>query len=357
MQTVGTSHPQASCPVRSRRLKNYWEPIYNPGDDGEFFISDWAIDNKEYHRSRLGANELYKSRKNGRIKFEKVIFFKCDFTGNFLSRKNKLEFANCQFDCCDFGYSSWKFAKFKNCEFHACSISMSSFDEVQFLNCIWKKIGFSGNETKIENIIMTNPEEFINSGYTNLDEWVLKQLGTENEYQQMRLEKTKAKMAKIIRNSLENQGDDDAYYEAVKVYLNQIIIYKIAKVKYYANKGGVINHLFCVLKLISYMIEKCIINMSGFVNAWGQSIGRPILTGIVIVLFFAILYYWLKIFTSCQRSLIASGEITLLVGYTKYAFKGMGKLKEILLALNMFAGIWWYSVFIPTVINRICRVR
>ncbi|ESX79964.1 hypothetical protein X757_02570 [Mesorhizobium sp. LSHC414A00] len=98
-----------------------------------------------------------------------------------------------------------------------------------------------------------------------------------------------------------------------------------------------------------------ILNAAGSVNAWGRSVVRPSLIGAAIVAFFTIAYAptakdWLNAF-------IKAVEITLLVGYTNHSPASLSTGAHFLVLANMIAGLFWYVVFIPTLINRVSRVR
>jgi hypothetical protein len=57
------------------------------------------------------------------------------------------------------------------------------------------------------------------------------------------------------------------------------------------------------------------------------------------------------------QSGLAAVEITLLVGYTKYASLQAPMSVQIAFAANMVFGLWWYTVFVPTIVNRVSRSK
>lgn len=91
--------------------------------------------------------------------------------------------------------------------------------------------------------------------------------------------------------------------------------------------------------------------------AGGASIGLPAFVGLALIIGFAALYRALEIQPSFSRALMASFDITTLVGYTKHSATSSPSTTQIFYALNMVLSLWWYAIFVPTVINRISRVR
>ena len=212
----------------------------------------------------------------------------------------------------------------------------------------------SGTETRISDTVVTNPEAFISAAYTNLDPDVLRQNNTNVSYQRMRLEQSKAKLARLLVSNLERHGDDKGYYEAIATYVDQGLISQLAEVRHkkFSKKNPYWNSLLIGL----YQLERFIINLSGKMNGWGRTVARPALIGACLIGVFGLLYSQVGV-ESLPRSLMAAYDITLLVGYTKHATKNSPWLMELLYALNALLGLWWYAVFVPTVINRISRIR
>lgn len=343
---------------RGKRLRSYWEPIYDPNDGEGFPYCDWDFTHKTgANHSTCRAEELWKSRTSNRgFKFQRNSFVQCDFAGDFTVRR--VVFVNCVFERCDFGFSKWKGAKFTKCRFIQCSFSMATFEASEFRDCDWEKIYFSGNETNLAGTIITNPSQFIQAAWTNLDKDVLSSKQTNPRHQKMRLEETKAVVSKAVFNNLSTSGDDDSYYEAIKIYLNQsskakisLAWYKITSHKSAATK------VWCFILLLIYALELMILNVFGHINKWGSSIARPALLGMVLMLAFSVIYYAAGVRNSFWSSLMASVDITLLIGYTKHAARGVPQLHQALFTINMLIGLVWYAVFVPTVINRVSRVR
>ena len=98
-------------------------------------------------------------------------------------------------------------------------------------------------------------------------------------------------------------------------------------------------------------------NIAGSLNAWGASIARPTFAGIILFIIFTFIYYY----TNCQKDIktaaMTSFDITLLVGYTKHANAAIEFATQMHFAANMLLGIIWYAIMVPTIVNRISRVR
>jgi len=341
---------------RNKRLKNFWEPIYNPNDTAPFPHHRWDFTHaKGPAHSTFTARGLAEDFPDRKPVFTQVNFHQCDFEGNF---NRPVVFKDCKFSLCDFGMSKWRLAKFTNCTFDRCSFTLTSFENCEFRGCLWEKICFTGNETRFYNTVITNPHEFVRSGYTNLDQEVLKKFKTTAAYQTMRLEGSKASIARVLYNTLSHSGEEDSYYHAVRTCLNQSVVAKIAEAEYYSKNGARFhNRLIFKGRSWIYRSEKTIVNCAGIINAWGSSIVRPSLIGLSIIILFAAAYRLLNIRPTISSSLLASLDTTLLIGYTKQVSRASPPLEETIFTLNMLIGLAWYAVFVPTVINRISRVR
>lgn len=344
-----------------KRRRNYWEPVYKPESVSKKYpIFNWDFTNTAGPKScTCEAETLEKkiSRTESYVIGEQN-FVNCDFSGVF--GNIRLSFKSCRFEDCDFGRSNWINVKFSDCIFEKCSFSTASFSDVQFLRCQWLDIGMSHEEMRLQDVMVSNPAEFINSAYTNRDKDELALHGKTVEYQVYRLEQTKSKIGRKVLANLEKTGDDDVFYAAVEACAKQIFAAKIIEAKY---KRRSLKNYFSIdaikwsLLFFLYQVELGIVSLSGRINGWGGRIGRAVLCGLFLIAFFAIYFYSLGFFTDFSSSLLAALEITLLVGYTKYTTTGTPWLQQLAYSINMVLGIWWYAVFVPTMINRISRVR
>ncbi|MGQ6656962.1 pentapeptide repeat-containing protein, partial [Serratia sp. IR-2025] len=172
-----------------------------------------------------------------------------------------------------------------------------------------------------------------------------------------RLEGTKAKMAKMVLNSLSATADDDLYYNSVKTYLISKANAKIYKHKYdLDNEVGFFKKNGSRLKVLTTRLELFVLRVSGAVNNWGNGLFRAIMVGFSLIFLFSI-YYFSFFGASVVGSLIKSIDITFLAGYTKHVTKETATFQQCVMLLNMCLGLWWYAIVIPTLINRICSVR
>jgi hypothetical protein len=109
------------------------------------------------------------------------------------------------------------------------------------------------------------------------------------------------------------------------------------------------------MNFLAAYFELLLLNMSGFVNCWGKSIARPAIIGAALTLVFGFLYGYML--DDWQKGMIKGFDITFLVGYTKYAEATTSIPLQLLHCTNVFFGLWWYAVLVPTLINRISRVN
>nr|WKF55580.1 hypothetical protein HUO10_000024 [Paraburkholderia busanensis] len=357
---VKNTLPHHVLKLRGKRSSNFWEPVFKNGQHAPSQVYDWDVNGRSNVENCLchviELRELMSSRSQTRWHVNAITYTNCDFEGDFFN----ITFKNCNFINCDFGSSTWKNAKFSNCKFKRCSFTLTTIEQSQFIKCRWEEIGISGTETKIFDTALDNPLEFINAAWTNLDEDLLAQHGRDATYQTMRLEITKTKIARIILSNNERSGDDSTYYRSVEAYLKQIIRSKQTISRY--NIKNKIDRVANFLALPIFSVESFFLRISGLVNNWGASVARPACVGLAIALFFSFWYYfaWLYIFKqtpSAKMAAMKSFDVTLLFGYTKHAQSGSNFLEQISYAINAFLGPWWYAIFVPTVINRISRVR
>ncbi|HDZ8857653.1 TPA: pentapeptide repeat-containing protein [Aeromonas dhakensis] len=352
---------ERSKTIRRKRSSSYWEPIYDPQFAGTTNEFDWSTTQKTGVKKSLCKSSILKSKQDGLNArgwtIKSFDFIECDFSGEF---HPTLSFNGCLFEKCDFGFTTWRGTKFSNCTFNKCSFTMVTFEQCIFHNCIWEETGMSGTETKLFDTIIGNPKSFINSGYTNTDQHILKQKGnTTPEYQLLRLEETKVKLARLVLSNNERNAEDSVYYESIQVYLIQSIKARSAKALFkIKSKNNRIKSLFA---LIFSEFEKNLISISGAINGWGGNIGRAALFGVTIIFIYALIYTFVNfegfVASPWKLSIIKSLDISLLIGYTKHATTALNWKVQTLYGINALLGLWWYAIFVPTVINRICRVR
>ncbi len=341
---------------RDKRGGNFWEPIFDPSDTGVFPFQDWPTQEGERREhGTLSVAQLTK-KPDDKVVFNAVTFSRSDFEGDFTDYTPTFKFTI--FEHCDFGFSKWRRAKFKNCTFLRCSFSIASFEECEFRNCRFTEIGLSGNETYLQGSLFTEPEEFVSSAYTCTDERTLKLKKTTIDYQLMRLQGTKATIARIILHNSATNGDEEIYYRCVKLYQNISIDSKMILARYnLSEKPGLDKAVPEIVRLTTLGCEKLIINTVGWLNNWGASIAKPAFVGVALIMGFTFLYWMTAIRTTFLGALSASIDIGLLIGYTKHASNSLTMGTKFIFILNMILGLVWYSVFLPTVVNRISRIR
>lgn len=174
----------------------------------------------------------------------------------------------------------------------------------------------------------------------------------------MRLEGTKATVARALLHSSGNYGDEEVYYSCVKLYQNLSITSRTMEAKYnLSEKPGWDKSIVNIVNLITLKLEYVIINSVGWLNNWGGSIAKPTLMGIFMIIAYAFIYWISSIKPTFLSALAASIDISLLVGFTKQANNSLTMGNKFIFTLNMIMGLIWYSVFLPTVVNRISRIR
>lgn len=342
--------------IRDKRKSSFWEPIYDPTDSNAFPYSQWpqAVNERCEHVTLSIRHFPWKL--DDKVVFSNVSFARCDFEGDFTQFTPT--FKGCKFESCDFGFSKWKRAKFKDCTFTSCSFSIATFEECEFRESRYTQIGLSGNETFLQGTTFTDPKGFLDSAYTCTNGSLLNEKGRSIEYQLMRLEGTKATVARTLLHSSSNAGDEEIYYNCVKLYQNLSITSKLMEAKNsLSEKPAWDKSILSLLRIVNLKLEYLIINSVGWLNNWGASIAKPTLMGVLMVVVFSFLYWVSSIKPTMLGALSASIDISLLVGFTKQANNSLPMGTKFIFSLNMIAGLIWYSVLLPTVVNRVSRIR
>lgn len=341
-----------------KRSKSWWDCLYT-GHDLNLTLHSWDFTNNKGPSQLLftssALNQYTEERELRRFSCRFINFDNCDFDGEFVGdiSTSEITFKKCKFSKCDFGGSVWRGVKFSECTFDKCSFTLAEFQDCIFYECQWADITLSGTETKLPNTLISNPGSFIASAYTNLDKSVLNRNNTYPAHQKMRLEGTKAKFSRTLLKNAENHGDEDAYFGALKTYLNQSLKSKIKKSIHELLYGK--KQFKHVLNWFSACLEILLINITGSLNSWGKSIARPTIIGLLLTLIFGLLYGYLQ--SDYKQGMIKSFDITFLIGYTKQSLTVDSAKMQLLYGVNAFFGLWWYAVLVPTIINRISRVN
>lgn len=350
---------QEPATSKSQKRSNAWWDCLYTGKQIILKSHEWDFkNNKGPFELFFTSDELKKYIKSielTRFTCRSVRFHYCDFEGEFVSNvsEGEITFAKCDFSSCDFGGTVWSGVKFNKCRFEKCSFTLSEFENCNFIDCKWEKISLSGTETKLPNTLVSNPNDFINAAYTNLDKIILTNNNTTPAYQKMRLESTKATFSRTLLKNAESHGNEDAFYNALKTHLNQSLKSRSRKSAFEVRQGK--NITTNTLSLLAAWLEIILINITGTLNSWGKSIARPAVIGLLLTTFFGILYGFID--NDYKMGLIKGFDLTFLVGYTKHSDKTDPLGMQALYAVNAFFGLWWYAVLVPTIINRISRVN
>lgn len=288
-----------------------------------------------------------------------VTFTNCDFKGKSCTF---FLFKNCNFKFCDFGLSTFRKAKFTNCTFEKTSFTQATFFDCEFRDCKFKEIGVSGNSTILEKTLITNPRDFIRSAFTNTEN--LPKGKTKIE-QKAKLEETKSTISRIILYNLSKEGSERTFYEAIKanniqeskskIWMSCFNIYNSAKnsKKVYKKSWEIIAN---ALSLTGGIIDIAILYIFGSINSWGASLARPAIFGFLVALCYAQAYQMI-LQIDLQDALRRSIEIMLLFGYTSYSSKESTYPLTALMLSNALLGVAWYVVMVPTIVNKLTRVR
>lgn len=356
--SAGLTQEYLAVNKRDKRSVSYFEPIYDPSDRDSFPATRWNINrnDRNYHLTLRSVNFIEQIESFEKEIIVDVTFCACDFDGDFTQASPS--FKNCEFDKCDFGLSIWQGARFKRCKFFRSSFSVATFFGCEFRDCTFVESGLSGNETVLTGTIFTNPTEFINSAYLSKDEDILFKKETNLEYQSMRLDGTKASIARTILANSVSAGSEKTYYEIAKFYQNQSITAKISNIRYrLATSSALDKNIVFLASLYTLRLERAMIKLIGKLNNWGESVAKPTIIGAGIILFFTFVYLIGEFKPSFWTSLEASIDISLLIGYTKHANLTLSSWERFAYSCNMVLGLVWYSVFVPTIIGRVSRIR
>ncbi len=343
---------------RNRRVRSYWEPIYDPGTSETFEERSWDLNKDKgptgytFTADRL-AVEI--SEANVSTHFKGITFTECDFFGYFNQVGRVITFVDCTFIKCDFGLTTWEKTKFTNCRFISTSLTQATFDQCEFREIHWEKIGLSGNETRLFDCIFDHPEAFIQSAWTNTDLEVLRNHNKSHYYQLAKLENEKSVLSRIIFNGLQRVGTEEAFYQASKTNLRQQGRTKLSWNIYNYKNDNTKNSILKLIPIFGVYTENILIDIFGFINNWGASILRPLLLMFLVIVAFSAIYY---MFGYPYLSAFAkSFEITLVAGYTKGAAAWVPPCVRLIEWMNLVFGIGIYTVLFATIVARICRVR
>jgi uncharacterized protein YjbI with pentapeptide repeats len=345
-------------PDRTRRVNAWWEPTYAPELLTQLSQGNWALPDNAAHQ-RLFVPDNFQAQVGQRATrghFSETRFTSCDFSGRFDQYAMGASFTECDFENCDFGTTTWAKVKFRKCTFRRCSFSQSTWKESEFRNCTWESIGFSGNETVLISVYVSNPAKFIAAGYTNSDSDILAQKNTTPEFQIARLEETKATVARNIFNNHKTVGDDAAFYLSFSAYVRQYgrSVASSAAQEFRVNKGR--KRVKAAFKFLYAKLEGWVNVTFGVLTNWGSSALRPLLClAATFVVFSAI--YRLTYFDSLDKSLSMSFDVTTIAAYTRSVTQEVVGGLYLIASLNLLMAILFYSAFFSVAISKISRTR
>lgn len=343
--------------MRQRRETCWWETTYDPKLVGALADGTWTFDHDVGPTKKFFTSEALQSHVDagGIAVFRDIIFTQCDFQGHF-HLSSQIVFNNCSFINCDLSLSTWENVKFSSCTFSTVSLGQATIRDCEFRGCIWQDISFSPNAFELHDTYISNPSDFIKSATTNLDPVVLEAKNASAFEQKMRLETTKAIIARRVWKMLQNEGSEDTYYEALKTFLLQNATSEVSSIKLSRSKERKLRRRASLMFAQNvWVCEREILRLFGFVNRWGASVVRPVAFIFLNFFVFTVLYYILgveSISSSAQRSF----DIAIVAGYTNYGDES-DSLKLLMQNIQIIISIILYTLFFSTIINRVSRAR
>lgn len=344
--------------IRRRRETCWWEPIYDPPVVHAIKDAKWSeVTEQVIQRRKLNGEDLSEFVSSGnRPVFKEITFEECDFQG-FFKENSQIVFDNCKFLRCDFSLSTWENTKFSICGFSQSSFGQAVFKDSEFRSCKWKDLAISQNGTRLDSTYISNSGQLIASAWTNLDPSVLLEKDARKEKQIYKLEEAKATLSRRILKILQEEGDETAFYDAVKTAQLQHTDFRMNESLYKFNTTDDRKFLkyLNLATCLAWKIEKKLLIIFGYINNWGSSVTKPITFSFLNMILFCTLYSFMS--TSLDKSAPQRAfDISILAGYTNY---GNETFRMISFAQNLHIAISivLYSVAFATILNRLSRVR
>ena len=340
-----------------RRLKAWWEPTFNPELQSKLQPCDWKFENSTGPKQAfLSAKSLISSYQTGEsISLVNLTFEDCDIQGDF-EHSPTIFFEDCRFYGCDFAHSQWKRVTFKNCVFKKCSFALTIFEDCEFRDCSWERMGIQGRKTSFNRTYLTNPAEFIASGFSGIKE------NDHNPHkskfhQKYRLEESKAHLSRTLLYSHEAVGDDITFYSTAKLHDIQQIKSKIYKRLYLAIYEPSVKNILYSAFIIANFIEILLLYVLGLANGWGATALRPIGLLAISFLIFSQIYQHLCFHSSCDAHFQKSFDITTIAGYTNQVNIKQSLNLRLVECIQLVISITLYTIFFATVVARSSRSR
>lgn len=343
---------------RSRRT-NFWEAIYEPSLAKLFTVGDWKLEDLGANLKLFRAGDLRRNfqEKKVALKFTGVRFVDCDFTGFFTKFGRAIIFKECEFRRCDFGLSTWERAKFTSCNFSSCSITQSTWTDCEFRKCDWNNISMAGNETNFIRVYIDNPEQFVGSAYTNLNEAELEAQKISAHFQRTRLEETRATVARNLYHSHRIVGDDATFHKVCKVFTLQGIVARRSEIRYRRSSvKKLLDRTMLALRDWVCSFELYITKLFGLANGWGASLSRPL--GMLALTLFAFTFFNRLFFdANFAHAFMRAFDATSVAGYTKATSSDASFWVQAVVAFNLTLALFFYTVFFSTAVAKVSRFR
>lgn len=278
-------------------------------------------------------------RKNDRYK-------DCDFSFDL----DLGSFSNCSFENCRFTQMEWQNVKFNNCDFKKCDFTFATLKQCSFLdNCSFKQISASAEHFKmIETSISASC--FLQAIGTNLEHLPS---SVDADYQKHRLVASKAKISRMVFTSTKNQPDLGLFFQANKELVLHSLAERVEKWRYTEKQKN--SFVWAEIWSLPQKLEYTLAFASGWLTDWGQSVVRALAFFVGLVVFFAALYYFFEQPKSVSMAALKSFEISVVAGYTSHRQAHDNFFCSYLMGANLFFGLYWYSLIIPTIVRRVLR--
>jgi Pentapeptide repeats (9 copies) len=332
------------------RSKNFWEPTYEPLRAPISQQCLWStIPEMVGPFEKICKGEDFSSAGSFQShSLEEKTFKSIDFEGDF-KRTRQFTFKKCCFEMCHFSGTTWTSVKFNGCVFKNCTFGVVTFSNCHFYDCIFERISITGVQTKFVKTVI-DPALFVNSAFTNMNLEQLAQYNTTPDYQSMRLEQSKAKLAVNLSKMLKNIGDRDLFAKSIRTkILQNIKANRVAALYSIKTKNGIFSKIWnCTVYFFSFL-ESAFFTFVGNLNNWGTSFRRCVVSGGLIISFFSLLYFIQS--HQISESIIKSTEITFLAGFTKYTTTQISIHSQLFMTFNMLVGVMWYGILVPTVLE------
>lgn len=345
--------------IRQRRATCWWEPTYDPSLVGVMTPGSWDFSHNigptkcQFEGTALATH----LGTGGDRVIRGVTFTDCDFQGYF-KHSAQLVFDRCNFYNCDLGLTTWTNVKFSNCTFDRVSIGQTRFENCEFRSCAWEKIGLSPNGLEFHSTYFSNTSDFISAAYTNLDASVLALNSASGRDQKLRLESTKATISRRILKMLQAEGDEIAFYDAVRTFQIQHAISRqaLAIQRFHDSTEGYLSRASAPLSIAGWFAEQYILISFGWINNWGASVTKPATISVINFVSFALIYEFICHSTVSASAWQRSFDISILAGYTNYG-KELDHVTILFQNINLMIAVILYSLTFATIVNRLSRVR